>query len=199
MIPHRSATTHSETLNDEMCVYEWTNGEVHALNPTAARVWQMCDGHTSVSEMATSRRSSTCRAEHWSGLRWLSSGEAVNRRRARFQRPSRLRGVPDRAARFTAAALPIMTPSSRRQLPHRGSVANLRLHTPSPALVRAHPVARERLPAFAPDWALTFVFANAITRSTGRASLLPRFARKACTSPLTCPSPRPPSLIDDAN
>ena len=42
--PRRSRTTHSETLNDEICVYEWTTKRVHALNATAARVWHMCDG-----------------------------------------------------------------------------------------------------------------------------------------------------------
>src|SRR4051812_43456615 len=44
MFPRRSATTHTEHLGDEACVYEWTRAEVHALNPMAARVWTLCDG-----------------------------------------------------------------------------------------------------------------------------------------------------------
>ena len=54
MIPRKAAGTHSEPIDDEMCVYEWTRREVHALNPAAARVWQMCDGRTTVSESAKS-------------------------------------------------------------------------------------------------------------------------------------------------
>lgn len=52
MNPRRSSTAHTETLNDGVCVYQWTRKEVHVLNATAARVWQMCDGQTSAGEMA---------------------------------------------------------------------------------------------------------------------------------------------------
>jgi hypothetical protein len=34
--PLRSKTTYTERLEDEVCVYEWTRHEVHALNATAA-------------------------------------------------------------------------------------------------------------------------------------------------------------------
>jgi hypothetical protein len=50
--PRRSKTTYTETLQNEVCVYEWTRHEVHALNATAASVWQLCDGKTSIEEMA---------------------------------------------------------------------------------------------------------------------------------------------------
>jgi Glycine rich protein/Coenzyme PQQ synthesis protein D (PqqD) len=52
MHPLRSRTTYTEALGDEVCVYDWARHEVHALNPTAAYVWQLCDGKTSVGEMA---------------------------------------------------------------------------------------------------------------------------------------------------
>jgi hypothetical protein len=52
MYPLRSRTTYTETLDNEVCVYEWIRHEVHALNATAAGVWQLCDGKTSVAEMA---------------------------------------------------------------------------------------------------------------------------------------------------
>jgi hypothetical protein len=52
MYPLRSKTTYTETLDNEVCVYEWIRHEVHALNATAAGVWQLCDGKTSVAEMA---------------------------------------------------------------------------------------------------------------------------------------------------
>ena len=56
MHPLRSKTTYTETLDGELCVYEWTRHEVHALNASAASVWQWCDGNTSVEEMAARLR-----------------------------------------------------------------------------------------------------------------------------------------------
>ena len=50
--PRQSRTVHIEPLGDELCVYDWSHQEVHALNPTAARVWRMCDGQTSIEQMA---------------------------------------------------------------------------------------------------------------------------------------------------
>src|SRR4029453_14216713 len=50
--PKRRGTTHAETLHDEVCIYEWTTKTVHALNATAARVWDLCDGRTPIAQMA---------------------------------------------------------------------------------------------------------------------------------------------------
>ncbi len=50
--PRQSRTVHIEPLGDELCVYDWSARQVHALNPTAARVWRMCDGQTSPEQMA---------------------------------------------------------------------------------------------------------------------------------------------------
>ena len=47
MYPRQSPTTHTEQLGDEASVYDWARAQVHALNPTAARVWRLCDGATS--------------------------------------------------------------------------------------------------------------------------------------------------------
>ena len=55
-LPRRSRTVHSEILNDEVCIYEWTSKRVHALNATAARVWNLCDGTRSVAEIAETLR-----------------------------------------------------------------------------------------------------------------------------------------------
>lgn len=55
--PRRVSTTHVEDLHGEICIYEWTTKTVHALSPTAARVWQLCDGGTTVSQMVDSMRS----------------------------------------------------------------------------------------------------------------------------------------------
>jgi hypothetical protein len=56
MVPKRSATTHTEQLGDEASVYEWTRTEVHSLNPTAARVWNMCDGVLTDAQIAETLR-----------------------------------------------------------------------------------------------------------------------------------------------
>ena len=47
MYPRQSPTTHTEQLGEEASVYDWARAKVHALNPTAARVWRQCDGATS--------------------------------------------------------------------------------------------------------------------------------------------------------
>ena len=52
MHPRRSQTVHTETLGDEVAVYDGARQQVHALNATAARVWQLCDGATSPAAMA---------------------------------------------------------------------------------------------------------------------------------------------------
>ena len=51
--PKQAASIHVEQLGNELCIYNWQRKEVHALNPTAARVWQQCDGQTSLTQIAT--------------------------------------------------------------------------------------------------------------------------------------------------
>lgn len=41
-----------QELFDELVVYDLARDEVHSLNPTAARVWQGCDGQTSPAQLA---------------------------------------------------------------------------------------------------------------------------------------------------
>jgi hypothetical protein len=59
MVPRRSATTHTEQLGAEASVYEWTRSEVHSLNPTAARIWNLCDGVRTDAQIAESLRNET--------------------------------------------------------------------------------------------------------------------------------------------
>ncbi len=56
MYPRQSPTTHTEHLGDEASVYDWARAQVHALNPTAARVWRQCDGATSPEAIAAAVR-----------------------------------------------------------------------------------------------------------------------------------------------
>lgn len=50
--PKKIETVHIETLESELCLYDWQRMEVHNLNPTAATVWQLCDGQTSPQQIA---------------------------------------------------------------------------------------------------------------------------------------------------
>ena len=50
--PKKSPTLHIETLNDELSVYDWQRLQMHSLNPTAAKVFELCDGQTSPAQMA---------------------------------------------------------------------------------------------------------------------------------------------------
>ena len=56
VIPKRRNTTHIETVQGELCIYEWTTRMVHALKPAAARVWELCDGRTTIEEMTSAVR-----------------------------------------------------------------------------------------------------------------------------------------------
>ena len=59
MYPRQSPTTHTEQPGDEASVYDWARAQVHALNPTAARVWRLCDGATSPDAIAAALRVET--------------------------------------------------------------------------------------------------------------------------------------------
>lgn len=54
--PRKIQTIHVEELENELCVYDWQRKEVHNLNRTAALVWELCDGHTSPTQMAATLR-----------------------------------------------------------------------------------------------------------------------------------------------
>jgi hypothetical protein len=110
--PQRRRTTHIETLHGELCIYEWTTKTVHALNPAAARVWEMCDGTTTVAEMvaAMQRDESTVHAELivWHALRQFD--------RAGLLEPGTLAGVRPVVSRRAllrrlgaVAAIPVVT------------------------------------------------------------------------------------------
>ena len=50
--PRRTPYVHIEAIGEELCVYDWQRRRVHALNPTAALVWQHCDGATPADTIA---------------------------------------------------------------------------------------------------------------------------------------------------
>jgi Coenzyme PQQ synthesis protein D (PqqD) len=50
--PQRISSVHVESIDGELCVYDTARQRVHALNHTAAFVWQRCDGRTTPAELA---------------------------------------------------------------------------------------------------------------------------------------------------
>jgi hypothetical protein len=50
--PKKIQAAHVEKLDDEVCVYDLERKVVHNLNPTAALVWEQCDGATSPDQIA---------------------------------------------------------------------------------------------------------------------------------------------------
>ena len=51
--PCKIQAAHVEELDNELCVYDTERKVVHNLNPTAALVWEQCDGSTSPAQIAT--------------------------------------------------------------------------------------------------------------------------------------------------
>ena len=50
--PQRIQSVHVESIDGDLCVYDTARQRVHALNHTAAFVWQRCDGRTAPVELA---------------------------------------------------------------------------------------------------------------------------------------------------
>ena len=55
--PKRSSSVHVEQVGGELCVYHLEGHQVHALNRSAALVWERCDGRTSRAQIAAALRS----------------------------------------------------------------------------------------------------------------------------------------------
>jgi hypothetical protein len=69
--PKKISTVHVETLDGELCLYDWQRLKVHNLNPTASLVWQSCDGQTSPTRMAEQLQTEL-NAPHAEELVWLT-------------------------------------------------------------------------------------------------------------------------------
>ena len=41
-----------QSIDGEVCVYDLVNKKCHVLNKTSALVWKLCDGHSTLEEMA---------------------------------------------------------------------------------------------------------------------------------------------------
>ena len=69
--PKKSVNVYEETLERELCLYDWERQRLHTLNPTAALVWQQCDGQTSPAEIAA-RLEVELSTPHADKLVWLT-------------------------------------------------------------------------------------------------------------------------------
>lgn len=90
MMPHPKARQDDlvvQELFEELVVYDLTRNQVHSLNPTAATVWQQCDGQTSPAQLAgrLQRELEPAQAEAlvWLALDRLEKAELLEQRAAR--------------------------------------------------------------------------------------------------------------------
>jgi hypothetical protein len=111
--PQQSETVHVERLGEELCIYDWQRKQVHALNPTAARVWQQCDGQTSPAQIATSLQADMP-TPHAEELVWLTLDQLAKARllRGDLAMPAALKRLTRRqfirTMGLAAAALPVI-------------------------------------------------------------------------------------------
>ena len=111
--PKKIETVHVETLEGELCLYDWQRMEVHNLNLTAATVWQLCDGQTSPAQMATQLKGDLT-PEQAEELVWLTLKrlEKANLLQEAVVPPARRKGLTRREVLkglgVTAALLPVI-------------------------------------------------------------------------------------------
>ena len=51
--PYRNLALHTEMMDGELLLYDPVGSRIIQLNPTAALVWQLCDGQRTIGEMVT--------------------------------------------------------------------------------------------------------------------------------------------------
>ena len=50
-IPKRDADVTLQRVGQEAILYDRRHGRAHVINSSAARVWELCDGHASIDEI----------------------------------------------------------------------------------------------------------------------------------------------------
>ncbi len=50
-IPKRNADVTLQRVGQEAILYDRRHGRAHVINSSAARVWELCDGHASIDEI----------------------------------------------------------------------------------------------------------------------------------------------------
>jgi hypothetical protein len=97
-------------IDGETLVYDLARHRAHCLNAEAARVWRLCDGQTSVDQMATSVAEATGAAADedlvWYALRRLNGARLIDG--LREVAPARAVTRRDLLQRLTAAGLGVL-------------------------------------------------------------------------------------------
>ena len=52
MLPTRRTDLETRIVDEEVVILDLANGNVHRLNATASLVWNDCDGHSTVADIA---------------------------------------------------------------------------------------------------------------------------------------------------
>jgi hypothetical protein len=111
--PKKLENVHVEVIDQELCVYDWEQQQMHALNPTAAAIWQQCDGETAPALMAT-RLAQELNLPDAEKLVWLSlnrlekAGLLQEKPTARLNRSIYTRREVLKLAGITLAMLPVV-------------------------------------------------------------------------------------------
>lgn len=111
--PKKSDKVYVEAIDQELCVYDWERQKMHTLNPTAALVWQQCDGQTAPAAMAA-RLEQELQTPEAEQLVWLSLDrlEKAHLLEAKAARPALGKSLTRRdllkAAGLSLAMLPLV-------------------------------------------------------------------------------------------
>jgi hypothetical protein len=108
--PKQSQTVHIETLGDELSVYDWQRLQLHSLNPTAAQVFEMCDGQTSPEQMAARLDMPHAEAVVWQSLDELDKANLLQEPLVRPRGMSRRDFVKLSSAVALASIVSIVVP-----------------------------------------------------------------------------------------
>lgn len=160
--PKQSANLYAEKLDQELCLYDWQRQRLHTLNPTAALIWQQCDGQTSPAAMAA-RLEAELNTPHADKLVWLTLDRL------------------GKAHLLESPALPSDRPRYTRREVLKLAGISLALLPVVSSIVLPHPAAAQS--AFCFD--TQPVFDSACLTAGGVTSLPPRSTATSCASCIT--------------
>ena len=102
-----------QRLKDEVLIYDLERHRAHCLNETAARVWELCDGHRSIAEISAELNANEGAADQeevvWLALEMLGGRDLIEEKIARQPIGTGRREVLKRIAVTAAVALPVVT------------------------------------------------------------------------------------------
>lgn len=131
--PKKSQTLHVENLGDELSVYDWQRMQMHSLNPTAAQVFELCDGETSPEQMAARLDTPHAEAVVWQSLAELEKAKLLE---VEAEKPawhenglSRRQFLKLGAAVTAAAIVSIVVPSPAAAQSHGGGAAQIVMYS----------------------------------------------------------------------